>query len=203
MRMRSLLQPIRFYVQYEAVKKNDDEGNDAAVPQDQKNVVLKLLMNHHAKKHSSMNIVQYLSSTATASKAFMLYSLYYMLSSFWIILSIALQIYYLGSRFYLYAEYPIDVLSRPWLLVIWFCECLYLCGALFSAVDHLLPPSRRPDLGLLDVTSRRNKQTVSDCGHIHSLLQKAYARPYRECEGSSGFRLPTRSFQGFCAGRWC
>ncbi|CAM6043821.1 unnamed protein product [Sphagnum compactum] len=48
--MRSLLQPMRFYVQYEAVKKNDDEGNDAAVPQDQKNVVLKLLMNHHAKE---------------------------------------------------------------------------------------------------------------------------------------------------------
>ncbi|KAH8971972.1 hypothetical protein BDL97_02G170200 [Sphagnum fallax] len=156
--MRSLLQPMRFYVQYEAVKKNDDEGNDAAVPQDQKNVVLKLLMNHHAKKHSSMNIVQYLSSTATASKGFTLYSLYYMLSSFWIILSIALQIYYLGLRFYLYAEYPIDVLSRPWLLVILFCECFYLCGALFSAVDHLLPPSRRPDLGSLDVTSRKNKQ---------------------------------------------
>jgi cellulose synthase/poly-beta-1,6-N-acetylglucosamine synthase-like glycosyltransferase len=116
---------MRFYVQYEAVKKNDDEGNDAAVPQDQKNVVLKLLMNHHAKKHSSMNIVQYLSSTAIASKAFMLYSLYYMLSSFWIILSIALQIYYLVRD---------SIFTRNTPLM--FC----------------------PDLGLLDVTSRRNKQ---------------------------------------------
>ncbi len=76
MRMRSLLQPMRFYVQYEAVKKNDDEGNDAAVPQDHKNVVLKLLMNHHAKKRSSMNIVQYLSSTAIGSKGFTLYRSY-------------------------------------------------------------------------------------------------------------------------------
>ncbi|KAG0562991.1 hypothetical protein KC19_9G187900 [Ceratodon purpureus] len=85
-------------------------------------------------------------------KHFALYSLL-------MVLGLIMQTNYLAYKFYIYSLHPDEVMHRPWLVILLLCECVYLITALFSAADHLLPPSSRPDLGLLD-TNHSTTPTV-------------------------------------------
>lgn len=84
---------------------------------------------------------------------------HYALCSVLVVIALISQINYLAYRFYLYYSHPGELLHRPWLIVLLVCECVYLIPSLMAASDHLLPPSRRPDLGFLD-TSQPNTPTV-------------------------------------------
>jgi cellulose synthase/poly-beta-1,6-N-acetylglucosamine synthase-like glycosyltransferase len=78
------------------------------------------------------------------------YALYSVLTA----VGLLMQITYLGYKSYLYCLHPGEVLRRPWLIILLLCECVYLVTAAFAAIDHMLPPGSRPDLGLLDTTQR-------------------------------------------------
>ncbi|KAL3675555.1 hypothetical protein R1sor_025503 [Riccia sorocarpa] len=56
--------------------------------------------------------------------------------------------YYLSYRFFLFSKYPKQVLHAPWLLVILSVECCYFISAVIAALDHMLPPGKRPELEL-------------------------------------------------------
>jgi len=142
------LQP-RLDVQYEAVKNEDDEWN---------RLIHSTRFDGIDCCSKELNSIPKCTSVSSATSVQAALFKHYLLCSFLTIISVALQIYYLVSRFYLYAKYPIEVLSRPWLLLVLFCECLYLFCTLLTTVDNLLPPSRRPQLGLLDITTRSNEE---------------------------------------------
>ncbi|XP_024390769.1 uncharacterized protein [Physcomitrium patens] len=84
---------------------------------------------------------------------------HYCLCSILVISSIIAQFDYVAYKFSIYSSHPGETMLRPWLIVLMFCECLYFITTLLSAVDHLIPPSNRPDLGLLN-TSLANTPTV-------------------------------------------
>lgn len=83
------------------------------------------------------------------------YALYSVVTLF----ALVMQVNYLAYKFFLYSLYPKELLQSSWLLILLFCECVYLFTALLGAIDHVLPPSSRPDLGYLD-TSQKNIPTV-------------------------------------------
>lgn len=70
-----------------------------------------------------------------------------------LLLTVVMQANYLVSKCYLYYQHPAEVLRKPWLILLVLCECIYLMTSILTLSDHLLPPSTRPDLGLLDLRS--------------------------------------------------
>ena len=85
---------------------------------------------------------------------------HYALYSVLIVLALLMQTNYLAYKFYLYSLHPDELLHSPWLVILLFCECVYLITSLLTAADHLLPPSSRPDLGLLDTEGHGKIPTV-------------------------------------------
>ena len=67
---------------------------------------------------------------------------------------------YLAYEFYLYSLHPNELLHRPCLVILLLRECVYLITSFLTAADHLLPPSSRLDLGLLDTEDHGKIPTV-------------------------------------------
>jgi cellulose synthase/poly-beta-1,6-N-acetylglucosamine synthase-like glycosyltransferase/succinate dehydrogenase hydrophobic anchor subunit len=85
------------------------------------------------------------------------------LSSALIIAALTMQITYLLYKCYIYSGHLEELwFQKPWLLLLLYCEIVYLFSSAFSTIDNLLPPSSRADLGLLDTSGKnaRNCPTV-------------------------------------------
>ncbi|CAM6085529.1 unnamed protein product [Calypogeia fissa] len=72
--------------------------------------------------------------------------LFHLLTSLAIAVYLGSNCYYLLFKGKLYASHFRDVLSVPWLLLVWLLEIIYFGGSIISAVENLLPPSNRADL---------------------------------------------------------
>ena len=77
---------------------------------------------------------------------------HYAVYSSLMVLALVMQSNYVAYKLYLYCMHPGELVDRPWLILLLLCECVYLFTAVLTAADHLVPPSSRPDLGLLNCT---------------------------------------------------
>lgn len=78
---------------------------------------------------------------------------------------IAATLNYLIFKFRLYIRHGRQTIASPWLLLLLACECLYFLTSLLSAIENLLPPSRRRTLQPLDIYKDHIK-----CPIVHVLL---------------------------------
>ncbi len=89
----------------------------------------------------------------------------HLVTCFFFLAYIASTLNYLVFKFRLYIRYSRQTMASPWLLLLLVCECLYFLTSLLSAIENLLPPSRRRTLQPLDIKDEHIK-----CPIVHILL---------------------------------
>lgn len=119
--------------------------------------------------------------------------MFHMFSSVFIISSIFAHVYYLVYKIYLYSENLPELLSRPWLVLLLGCECVYLASSTCSGIDNLLPPSNRPDLGLFD--TKQNKCPTVDI--LIPCCREPTEVPIESIKAALGLDYPSDKFKVF------